>query len=131
MRFSAVILGSVAAVMAASACGSASTTKTSVPVAVGTVQGSVTAGPTCPVERAGHPCAPRPVQGLVSARRTDGIARTVALSPDGIYRMTLSAGTYILSVQTGSFLPRRPSVTVTVNPGRTDKADISCDTGIR
>jgi hypothetical protein len=129
MRFSAVVW-SVVVVMAA-ACGSTSTTRTSVPVAIGTVQGSVTAGPTCPVEQAGHPCPPRPVQGLVSARRADGVTRTVALSADGTYRMTLSAGTYILNVQTGSFLPRCPSVTVTVNPGRTEKADISCDTGIR
>lgn len=83
------------------------------------------------MEQVGHPCLHQPVRGNISARRADGSTRTVALTPNGYYQMTLPAGIYILSVGTAALLPRCPSVTVTVDAATTKKADISCDTGIR
>lgn len=115
----------------ASGCGSAATTLTSVPAEYGIVRGTVTAGPTCPVEQAGHPCPPRPVSGTVSARRTDATTLTATISKDGTYRITVPAGTYTLNVQTGSFLPRCSPSKVAVSAGATVEANISCDTGIR
>jgi hypothetical protein len=127
----ATVLVSIAAAMAASACGSASTTRNPAPTAAGRIQGSVAAGPTCAVEQAGRPCQPQAVRGQVSARGADGSTQTVALSRNGSYQMTLPAGVYVLSVQTGALLPRCPSLTITVEAATTEKANISCDTGIR
>jgi hypothetical protein len=115
----------------ASGCGSTASTLTSVPAASGIVQGTVTAGPTCPVEQAGHPCPPRPVTGAVSARRADGTTLTATISDGGTYRITVPAGTYTLNIQTGSLLPRCPPANVAVSAGATVQANISCDTGIR
>lgn len=126
-----VIASIVMATIAASGCGSASITRAPGPVATGRIQGSVTAGPTCPVEQVGRPCLRQPIQGRIFARRADGSTQTVALSRTGYYRMTLPAGIYVLNVETGGVLPRCPSITVTVDPTMTVKADISCDTGIR
>ena len=72
MRRSGILVVAVAVAALASGCGSAATTLTSVSATYGAVRGTVTAGPTCPAEQAGHPCPPRPVSGAVSARRTDG-----------------------------------------------------------
>ena len=121
----------VTVVTLASGCGSAASTLTSVPAAFGIVQGTVTAGPTCPVEQAGHPCPPRPVSGVVSARRAAAAVLTATISKGGNYRITVPAGTYTLTVQTGSLLPRCPPAQVVVSAGVSEEADISCDTGIR
>ena len=126
------IVAVVATVTAlASGCGSAASKLTSGPAALGTVQGTVTAGPTCPVEQAGHPCPPRPVSGAISARRADGTTLTATVSKDGTYRLTVPAGTYTLNIQTRSLLPRCPPAKVAVSAGTIVHANISCDTGIR
>lgn len=114
-----------------SGCGSAGGTRTSVPAAYGTIQGTVTAGPTCPVEQAGHPCPPRLVSGSVSARRADGTTLTATINTSGTYRIIVPTGSYTLNVQTGSFWPRCPPTKVAVATGTTMQANISCDTGIR
>ena len=131
MRRTGILAIAMTVATIASGCGSTATTLTSVPAAYGIVRGAVTAGPTCPVEQAGHPCPPRPVSGAVSARRTDGTARTATISKDGTYGVTVPAGTYTLSVQTGSLLVRCPPVKVVVSAGATVQANMFCDTGIR
>jgi hypothetical protein len=131
MRPAEILAVAVTVAALASGCGSAAGKRTSVPAALGIVQGTVTAGPTCPVEQAGHPCPPRPVSGTVSARRTDGTTLTATISKDGTYRITVPAGTYTLDVQIGSLLPRCPPAKVAVLGGATLHANISCDTGIR
>src|SRR5207244_5085437 len=90
---------------------------------------TVSAVPTCPVERPDHPCPPRPVSAEVDARQG---ARTVASATSdgqGAYRMSLAPGRYTLVVVTNSSFPRCPSVDVTVPSGPPVRADISCDTG--
>ncbi len=121
----------ITAAAMSSACGSAPSTPTSMPPASGIIVGTVTADPTCPVEQAGHPCPPRPVSGVVSARRTDGTTLTAAISKRGTYRITVPAGTYTLNVSTGALLPRCPPAMVSASAGATALVDISCDTGIR
>ena len=95
------------------------------------IYGTITAGPTCPVERADQPCPPRPVAAKVKAvkhRRTIGSARS---NSAGDYAMGLRPGTYTIVVDTGSTFPRCPTTTVTVPTGQNVKVDIACDTGIR
>ncbi len=131
MRRSGILVVAVTVAALVSGCGSADTTLTSVPPTYGAVRGTVTAGPTCPVEQAGHPCPTRPVSGAVSARRTDGTTLTGTISKDGTYRVAVPVGTYTVNVQTGSPLPRCSPVQVAVSAGATIQANIFCDTGIR
>jgi len=96
------------------------------------VYGTVTAGPTCPVERVGQPCPPRPVMGEVELRDTSGATvGSTRTASDGRYALRARPGTYTLVVDTGSTFPRCPSKSVTVVTGERLLADISCDTGIR
>jgi hypothetical protein len=108
------------------------TTAAPLPVHGSGVRGTITAGPTCPVERADQPCPPNPVSADVDAR--DGSGHTVASTQsdaDGRYAMSLAPGQYTLVVVTGGSFPRCPDTPITVKPNQVTTADISCDTGIR
>lgn len=109
-----------------------STTSVPAPPPATGAYGTVTAGPTCPVERAGQPCPPRPVSARIDAHAADGrVAASTQSGADGSYRIGLPPGNYTLVVVTGSTYPRCPDTPVTVAPGAATRADISCDTGIR
>jgi hypothetical protein len=97
------------------------------------IYGSVTAGPTCPVERPDQPCPPRPVAAEIDAAGSDGVTvGSTHTDGNGNYRMTIAPGTYTVSAATGSTYPRCPSKSgVVVANGSATRADISCDTGIR
>jgi hypothetical protein len=105
--------------------------RTTTTVTESAVIGRVTAGPTCPVEVAGEPCAPRPVEAEIDARDRNGrtIAETTS-SADGRYRIGVPPGNYTLVVVTSTF-PQCPETPVIVKFGGPARADISCDTGIR
>jgi hypothetical protein len=94
--------------------------------------GYVTAGPTCPVEKQGQPCPPRPFSTAIDAHNERGatVASTQGDS-SGRYALDLSPGSYILVVVSYSGWPRFPAASVAVKPGAASRADISCDTGIR
>jgi hypothetical protein len=94
--------------------------------------GYLTAGPTCPVEQAGHPCPPDPVSAELDARDAAGITvGTTRSDSSGRYALSLRPGSYTLVVVTGSGGPRCPNTAVTVASGQPTRADIACDTGIR
>jgi hypothetical protein len=94
--------------------------------------GYVTAGPTCPVERPGLLCPPRPLAATVQAQDRSG-RQVAATSTDGSgrYRLALPPGSYTLTASTGRALPRCPPVGVTVGTGAPTRVDVDCDTGIR
>jgi len=96
------------------------------------IVGLVTAGPTCPVERVGQPCPPRPVVAEIDVRNADG-STVASTHTDGAgrYAVSVKPGRYALAVITGTTFPRCPGTTVTVTPGSPLRTDISCDTGIR
>jgi hypothetical protein len=97
----------------------------------GRVSGVVTAGPTCPVERAGEPCPPRPVSAEIDARTPAGHQVAVThTDADGRYELRVPSGSFVLSVVTNG-LPRCPATRVTVMSAGDVTADIACDTGIR
>lgn len=97
-----------------------------------TVYGSVTAGPTCPVERIDQPCPPRPVQTTVQATSiAGGTGGSATTDDEGRYQMSLPPGRYILSAQSGAVFPQCQPIEVAVIPNSATRADISCDTGIR
>jgi hypothetical protein len=94
--------------------------------------GYVTAGPTCPVEKQGQPCVPRPVLAAIDARNESGVTVASTQSDSsGRYALALSAGRYVLMVVTPSGWPRCSDMSVAVKPGSATRADITCDTGIR
>ncbi len=98
------------------------------------MSGMVRAGPTCPVETTGHPCAPRPLSGVrVEARGSSGLLAAAARTRhDGLYVLVLRPGAYVLSVRTIGLFPRCPltRLVVATRPSSI-KVNINCDTGIR
>jgi hypothetical protein len=122
----------VVVLFALAACGgSTSGTSPTTRLPLGIVTGRVTAGPTCPVERVGHLCPPRPVVPEVQARVGARVVASARSGADGSYRLELPSGSYTLVAVTLHLLPRCAPVTVTVISGQTTSADIACDTGIR
>jgi hypothetical protein len=113
------------------ACGTHGSRSGSGGPALGYLTGRVTAAPTCPVERIGHPCPPRPVIAQVQARAGDRVVASSRSDSDGSYRLELPGGTYMLAATTHNVFPRCTARTVTVTPAHTTSADITCDTGIR
>jgi hypothetical protein len=104
--------------------------------ASGTLTGTVTIGPLCPVE----PCSVSRDQVLAAyaARplliRTDGgiLVQSVTADPDTGYSVSLHPGTYVVDITPRGIggspdLPR----TVTIHAGETVRLDIDIDTGIR
>jgi hypothetical protein len=121
----------VAAVMSLSsaACGVGTSSSTA---STATLTGYVTAGPTCPVERADHPCPPTPVAATVQAQSASGrVVASAHTDRNGRYLLRLRVGSYTVVALTAKMLPRCSPVKVTVWANRTTRAIISCDTGIR
>jgi hypothetical protein len=90
------------------------------------VNGSVVAGPTCPVERAGHPCPPHPVTDATVA--ADG--HSTHTDGHGNFALKLLPGTYDVSVSSRSVM-RCTGQRVQVDEHRYTHVTLSCDTGIR
>ena len=109
------------------------------------IEGSVLAGPTCPVERVDDPCPDRPL--AVSIWVYEGISGTPVLfapgqplvvrsGQDGRFRQQLPPGTYTLRGPCGGTMacspyPRIIEQTVTVDGGAFTPVTLHADTGIR
>jgi hypothetical protein len=126
--FSALVLFALAA--CAQAPGGSATPTTG-------VQGTVTAGPTCPVvtNPPNPACAERPVAGavLVFANGAgDEVART-ASADDGTFSVELAPGAYRLTAQPVAGLMGAPApMDVEVEAGQPmTRLQLSYDTGIR
>ena len=122
------------------ACPAATTTPPAggggsvLPYATG-IQGTVMAGPTCPVER--NPpdpqCADRPLQTLVAIYRASDPVHAVVLTRSdaaGKFSASLPPGEYIVGAGEG-MLPRCNSTPATVESSGYTTIAVSCDTGIR
>jgi len=98
----------------------------------GGVSGSVTAGPTCPVETANSPCPPGVWTGTVRATATGGETFDVQTDDQGNYRLSLPDGTYeVTPVIEGGGPPSAAPVSVTVTSDAMQTLDLQVDTGIR
>jgi len=101
------------------------------------VHGTVTAGPTCPVERVPPDpvCAPRPVVGAVLVfTDADGTEVTRATSAaDGTFRVELAPGSYRVTAEPVDGLMGTPApMDVEVGAGEPmTELQVSYDTGIR
>jgi hypothetical protein len=95
----------------------------------GELTGTVTVGPTCPVERAGSPCPPRPLAIDLVAIGSDGkVAARFSSDARGRYHVILQTGSY--TIRPAKPGPPSGEVQVVVGPGRNTK-DLQFDSGIR
>ncbi len=98
------------------------------------LQGMVTAGPTCPVERVGAPPCVAPLAATIVVKTAAGVEVTRFRSAaDGTFRVDLAPGTYTLVgiSPNPSGLPRPIPVTATVISGQYVQVNVTFDTGIR
>lgn len=101
----------------------------------GTVQGTVTLSPICPVERIPPDpnCAPKFYSTSIDIMKAGSakILKTIQSDSNGAFSVDLDSGAYILQAGGGAVLPRCSEVSVEVKSGQYTKTEISCDTGIR
>ena len=101
----------------------------------GTILGTVTTDPTCPVERVPPEpqCVPRPYITSIEIRQIGktSVLKTIQSNVDGRFNTELPVGSYELKAANSSVFPRCNSVTVQVKSEQNSVVDISCDTGIR
>lgn len=101
------------------------------------VEGSVTLGPVCPVQRIPPDpnCADRPYVTTIQVIRVGSPKSspfaTAESGKDGRYKIMLPPGEYALQPVGGSVLPRCGTKEVTIEPSKIIEVNISCDTGIR
>jgi hypothetical protein len=101
------------------------------PAATGGIEGTVLAGPTCPVESPGLDCAPEPWTGTVRATAEDRSSYEAETDGLGRYSMDLPPGTYTVVAVTDGGPPTGIPQTVQVTEGAPLQLDLEVDTGIR
>jgi hypothetical protein len=115
----------VVVALALAACAS----NASVPT--GGVTGTVTIGPTCPVEIQGSPCPPGVWTGTVRATGADGSTHEVATDGNGRYDLVLAPGTYEIAPVTGSSGPPTATPVMVTVGDSVQQLDLQLDSGIR
>jgi hypothetical protein len=97
------------------------------------ISGTVTIGPTCPVERIDDPCPDRPYAATFTVQDDAGHDLcTVQSGDDGHFRVGLPPGAYELVPVIGpSRLPYAQPQQVTVTPNQYTEVSIGFDSGIR
>jgi hypothetical protein len=107
-----------------------------IPITSGILEGHVTIGPICPVERVDQPC-PVPPETYTSRNvivyESDGTTvkeKILGLDAQGNYKMSLSPGKYFVQiVPAGIRAGEKKPATIKVN--ETTIVDFNIDTGIR
>ena len=108
------------------------------PDVTGTLDGTVTIGPLCPVE----PCnlSPSEISAAYSARHiliyedadTSKLLGKISLPPDGHYAVSLNVGNYLIDMEeNGADRSQDVPAEITIESGKTVTHDIDIDTGIR
>jgi hypothetical protein len=117
----------VLAISLATACASSSGSA----AARGVVSGVVDSAPTCPVERIGSPCPPRPVPGaeVVALRGSKHVASTHT-DGQGRFQLTLAYGHYTIRATNIGGLATTASKDVDVS-AQPVSIELTVDSGIR
>ena len=99
------------------------------------VRGTISLGPTCPVERIppDPACADKPYATAIMVYRSGSKTPFIIGNSNaaGVFSLPLSPGSYTLNAGSGTMLPRCAPVTVAVAANTYATTSISCDTGIR
>lgn len=96
------------------------------------VEGTVLLGPQCPVQTLEDPCPDLPYQAWIGIRRAQGglVARILS-DENGLFRVGLRPGEYVLEPESGDPFPSASDQGVTVEPGVFTQVVVHFDTGIR
>jgi hypothetical protein len=122
--------GLLGVLLVAAACGPSTA---SAPPGTG-IRGTVTLGPTCPVEQVGQPpCVTPYAASLVVTSAEDGsVVARVSSGADGTFTVDLPPGDYVIVPEPGGDpLPMGTPVDVTVEAGAYTEVDVAYDSGIR
>jgi hypothetical protein len=97
-----------------------------------TIEGRVTLGPIMPVCREGVPCDGVFAGAQVVVRHKNGgtVAQTKA-DANGMFRVEVPAGAYIVSVAVDAPLPHCSEAEVVIAARQNARVEIDCDSGIR
>lgn len=100
----------------------------------GGINGVVTAGPVCPVQRAGDAsCGDKPVRAnIIVKNKKDDVVKNIESREDGSFSVRLSPGNYIIynDINGRGLMGAKPEF-VTVEDGKSAEVTIRIDTGIR
>ncbi len=108
-------------------------TATTYPKAKSGVEGTITLGPTCPVQRVDQPCPDKPYQTTFLITKS-GESKPVAIGQSnlaGMFSIGLVPGSYTMTFNEVKTLPRCAPQTFEVTQDTYTKLSISCDSGIR
>lgn len=102
----------------------------------GTLTGDVVAGPTCPVERVGQSCPPKPVPNreIQILDASGAVAATTKTDASGHFSVSIAPGAYVAHVSIvrgGIGASQVTPGNVTVAEGKSTYIKIELDTGIR
>ena len=98
----------------------------------GVIEGRVSLGPIMPVCQVGVPCDGVYADARIAVRNKAGSSVATAVADQqGMFRVEVAAGAYVVEVEVSGPLPNCPRVDVVVTAGTKVRADIACDTGIR
>jgi len=108
-----------------------SATATPAPAGDTGIDGTVTLGPTCPVERIDSPCPDRPYAARITIWRGGVQVAETRSGDDGRFRIILPPGTYRVVGETAGTFPRGSEVQAVVVVGQMAPVQIRYDSGIR
>ena len=99
------------------------------------IEGTVTIGPTCPVQRMppDPACADKPYQATLQVQTADG-QKTITqftTGADGTFKVDVAPGNYVVVPVSTSRLPRGSSQPVTVEKNKFTTVSVTFDSGIR
>ena len=95
------------------------------------IEGRVTIGPSCPVQRIDSPCPDRPYAARLTLwRNGDKVAETQS-DAGGEFRIIVPPGDYLLIGERAGTFPRETQQPVTVTDGHLTKVQVQYDSGIR
>jgi hypothetical protein len=97
------------------------------------IVGQVTIGPMCPVVQAGSPCPDKHYQAALTVLASPSRTRVLQFQTDsnGLYRITLAPGEYILHPESPGVMPHAGEIPFVVHAGQFTRLDVSYDSGIR
>ncbi len=95
------------------------------------IAGTVTIGPSCPVQRIDSPCPDRPYAATITIWQEGRKTTETRSDASGHFVAELAPGTYRVVGESAGAFPRGVEVTATVERGRLTPVQLQYDSGIR
>lgn len=98
------------------------------------IEGTVSIGPTCPVEMAESPCEDAPYRAKITVMDSDEVVATGESAEDGTFKIEVPPGTYTVTAEPlvpDAIAHADPLQHIVVGTGAFTHVGISFDSGIR